>query len=335
MMRTRFLLVGAAGLAFTLSLAACSGSAGGGSGSEEGGADYPTDTIDVIVPFAAGGPTDTVTRILAEPLGEELGVQVVVDNVEGAGGTVGAGEASQAEPDGYTLLLHHIGMSTAPALYPDLNFDPIEDFEPVGLVTEVPMAILSKKGLGPSTFEELVEYIEDNESTVTLAHAGVGSASHLCATLMQDALGVELTEVPYDGTGPAMADLLGGQVDLLCDQTTNSASQILSGAVDAYAVTVPERVAVLPDVPTTAEAGVPDVEVSIWHGLYAPAGTPEEIITILNEALITALGNEEVGTQFEELGTSPVTAEQASPTALADQLADQIALWGGLLGSEG
>jgi len=328
MTRSRFLLAGSAGLALTLSLAACSGGAGGGGGADA----YPSDTIDVIVPFSAGGPTDTVTRILAEPLGEELGVQVVVDNVEGAGGTVGAGEASQADPDGYTLLLHHIGMSTAPTLYPDLNFDPVADFEPVGLVTEVPMAILSKKGLGPASFEELVEYIEANESTVTLAHAGVGSASHLCATLMQDALGVTLTEVPYDGTGPAMADLLGGQVDLLCDQTTNSASQILSGAVDAYAVTVPERVAVLPDVPTTAEAGLPDVEVSIWHGLYAPAGTPEDVVTVLNEALITALGNDEVKTQFEELGTSPVSAEQAAPSVLSTRLSDQIALWGDLLG---
>ncbi|MCM3695328.1 tripartite tricarboxylate transporter substrate-binding protein [Microbacterium oleivorans] len=324
----------AVGATLCLALAACSSSGSGGGGGE-GGANFPDDTIDVIVPFAAGGPTDTVTRILAEPLGEELGVQVVVDNVEGAGGTVGAGEASTADPDGYTLLLHHIGMSTAPALYPDLNFDPVEDFEPIGLVTEVPMAILSRSGLGPADLDELVSYIEDNQGSVTLAHAGVGSASHLCGTLLQDALGVELTEVPYDGTGPAMADLLGGQVDLLCDQTTNSASQILAGSVEAYAVTVPERVAVLPEIPTTAEAGLPDVEVSIWHGLYAPAGTPEEVVTILNEALITALGNEEVGTQFEELGTSPVTAEQASPATLATQLDDQIALWGGLLGQEG
>ncbi len=328
----RILSASAAGAALCLTLTACASSESGSTGGGE--SDFPTDSVDVIVPFAAGGPTDTVTRILGERLGEELGVQIVVDNVEGAGGTVGAGEASQADADGYTLLMHHIGMSTAPALYPDLNFDPVEDFEPIALITEVPMVVLSRSGLGPADLEELIEYIEENESTVTLAHAGVGSASHLCATLMQETLGVELTEVPYDGTGPAMTDLLGGQVDLLCDQTTNSASQILSDSVDAYAVTVPERVAVLPEVPTTAEAGLPDVEVSIWHGLYAPAGTPERVITTLNQAIISALGDSEVETQFEELGTAPVTAEQASPSVLATQLEDQIAQWGELLGKE-
>jgi tripartite-type tricarboxylate transporter receptor subunit TctC len=328
MNHSRILIAGAAGAALCAALTACSTA----DPTDSGDVTYPTDSVEVIVPFAAGGPTDTVTRIVAEPLGDDLGVQFVVNNVEGAGGTVGAGEASQADPDGYTLLVHHIGMSTAPTLYPDLNFDPVADFAPVGLITEVPMAILSRSGLGPADLDELIEYIEDNESTVTLAHAGVGSASHLCGTLLQTALDVEITEVPYDGTGPAMADLLGGHVDLLCDQTTNSASQIQGGAVDAYAVTVPERVAVLPDVPTTAEAGLDDVDVSIWHGLYAPAGTPDSVIEILAEALGKALGDSSVASQFEELGTAPATADQATPDALSAKLHEQIALWADLLG---
>lgn len=328
MNHSRILVAGASGAALCVALAACSTAAP----ADDGGVTYPTDSVEVIVPFSAGGPTDTVTRILAEPLGAELGVQVIVNNVEGAGGTVGAGEASQADPDGYTLLVHHIGMSTAPTLYPDLNFDPVEDFAPVGLITEVPMVLLSRSGLGPSDLDELIAYIEGNETTVTLAHAGVGSASHLCGTLLQAALDVQLTEVPYDGTGPAMADVLGGHVDLLCDQTTNAASQVQGGTVDAYAVTVPERVAVLPDVPTTAEAGLGDVDVSIWHGLYAPAGTPDAVIDVLTDALGTALGDSSVASQFEELGTSPAAADQATPDALSAKLREQIALWADLLG---
>ncbi|SDH63070.1 tripartite tricarboxylate transporter substrate-binding protein [Agrococcus jejuensis] len=309
-----------------LALAGCSG------GSD---AAYPDDTIEIVVPFAAGGPTDTVTRIVADPMGEELGAQVVVQNVEGAGGTVAAGEVAAADPDGYTVLMHHIGMSTAPALYDDLNFDPVEDFAPVGLVTEVPMTIVSRSGLGPSNLEDLVAYLEDERESVTIAHAGVGSASNLCARLLQDAVGVELTEVPYDGTGPAMADLLGGQVDLLCDQTTNTAGQILGGEVDAYAVTTPERVEVLPDVPTTAEAGLPDLEIGVWHALYVPAGTPDEVIAALETALQTALADPAVVDQMAELGIAPVSAADATPEALAERLSEQIALWDDVLSEPG
>lgn len=327
--RARLVPPAAAALALGLVLAGCSSGSGGDP------AAYPEDTIEIIVPFAAGGPTDTVTRIIAEPMGEALGQQVVVQNVEGAGGTVGAGEASQADPDGYTALLHHIGMSTAPSLYPDLNFDPVADFEPVGLVTEVPMTIVSRSGLGPTNLSELVTYIQDNASTITLANAGVGSASNLCGLLIEDALGVDLAEVPYDGTGPAMSDLLGGQVDIMCDQTTNTSSQILAGDIDAYAVTTPERVANLPDVPTVAEEGLSELEVSVWHGLYLPAGTPQEIVTTMQEALLAALADDAVVQQMADLGTAPVAPEDATPEALATRLQEQIDLWADILPEPG
>lgn len=326
--RTRRIAAPVAGLAaLSLGLTACGSSSGGGDDASA----YPEDTVEIIVPFAAGGPTDTVARIISEPMSDELGVQVIIQNVEGAGGTIGVGQASTADTDGYTALLHHIGMSTAPSLYTDLNYDPVEDFEPVGLVSDVPMVLVSRSGLGPGSLEELVTYIEENESTITLAHAGVGSASNLCGLLLEDALGVDVQEVPYDGTGPAMADILGGQVDVLCDQTTNTSSQILAGQVDAYAVTTPERVGNLPDVPTTAEAGLPDLEVMVWHGLYLPAETDPDIVEALRGALEVALADEGVAEQLADLGTEPVPAEDVTPDALAARLQEQIDLWAGIL----
>ena len=254
------------------------------------------------MPFAAGGPTDTVTRLVAEPMAAELGVEIVVQNVEGAGGTVAADQVANAEPDGYTVLMHHIGMSTAPTLYPDLTYDPLEDFEMIGLVTEVPMTFIGSPDFEPTTMEELIAYVEDNLDTVTYANAGVGAASQLCGLLFETATGLDLTEVPYDGTGPAMDDLLGNQVDFMCDQTTNTAERILGDEVKAYAVTTPERIEALPDVPTTEEAGLADLQVTVWHGLYVPAGTPQEAIDALNAALKVALADEGVITRMGELG---------------------------------
>ncbi|PJN93995.1 hypothetical protein CNY89_17120, partial [Amaricoccus sp. HAR-UPW-R2A-40] len=219
--------------------------------------DYPTQPITIVVPFSAGGPTDTVTRLVAEPMSKALGQQVVVQNVGGAGGTLGAAQVAKAQADGYTLLLHHIGMSTAPSLYDNLTFDPVTDFAPIGLVTNVPMTIIARKDFEPDTLAELVDYVKANADTVTLANAGIGAASHLCGMLFMDAIDTPLTSVPYQGTGPAMTDLIGGQVDFMCDQTTNTTGQIAAGAVKAYAVTTPERLAALPDLPTTAEAGLP------------------------------------------------------------------------------
>ena len=314
-----------------LVLAACQGggddaSAGASAGGGDAGG-YPEGTITFIVPFSAGGPTDTVTRLIAEPMAAELGVEIVVQNVEGAGGTVAAEQVANGEPDGYTVLMHHIGMSTAPTLYPDLAYDPLEDFEPIGLVTEVPMTIIGSPNFEPNTMEELLAYVEENIDTVTYANAGIGAASQLCGLLIETATGLDLTEVPYEGTGPAMDDLLGDQVDFMCDQTTNTTENILSGAVKAYAVTTPERIDALPDVPTTEEAGIGDVSVTVWHGLYVPAGTPAEIVSALNGALVAALQDETVISRLADLGTAPVEQDRATPEAHAEHLQSQIELW--------
>ena len=315
-----------AGLAVTtLTLAACGGGGGGGGGGDAEA--YPEDDITIIVPFSAGGPTDTVTRLVAEPMGEELGASIVVQNVEGAGGTIAAGQVANAQPDGYTVLMHHIGMSTAPSLYPDLAFDPLEDFKTVGLVTEVPMTIVARPDFEPETFEDLVSYLEENGEDVTLANAGVGAASQLCGLLLQDALGVKLTEVPYEGTGPALTDLVGGQVDVMCDQTTNTTGQIQSGEIKAYAVTTPERVEALPDLPTTEEEGLADLQVGVWHGLYVPAETPDGIVEKLTAALQVALEDQNVIDQLADLGAAPSTQEDATPEAHTEQLSSQIDLW--------
>jgi len=304
-----------------LTTAAC-----GGGGAEDA-ADYPSDEITFVVPFAAGGPTDTVTRLIAEPMSEELGQQIVVQNVEGAGGTVAAGQVADAEADGYEVLVHHIGMSTAPALYPDLAYDPLEDFKTIGLITDVPMTIVARSDFEPETLEDLVTYISDNADTVTLANAGIGAASQLCGLLIESATDVDLTEVPYDGTGPALTDLVGGQVDFMCDQTTNTASQIQADKIKAYAVTTPERIDALPDLPTTAEAGLPDVEVGVWHGLYVPAETPDAIVQKLTDALAVALEDQNVIDEMAKLGTAPVPADQVTPEAHTAKLEEQIDLW--------
>jgi tripartite-type tricarboxylate transporter receptor subunit TctC len=305
-------------------VSACSGteSSGGASGG------YPDRQITMVVPFSAGGPTDTVTRLIAEPMSAKLGQQIVVQNVEGAGGTLGAGQVARATPDGYTVLMHHIGMSTAPTLYPQLPYAPLEDFETVGLVTEVPMTIVGRKDLAPNTLQELVAYVRGNPGGVTLATAGVGAASQLCGLLIERAFQVDVTEVPYEGTGPALTDLVGGQVDMMCDQTTNTTGQITAGGVKAYAVTTPERVGVLPDLPTTTEAGLPDVQVSVWHGLYVPADTPPEVVQALTDALAVALQDQNVVAAMAKLGTAPVAATDVTPQAHSDQLRQQIDFWG-------
>jgi tripartite-type tricarboxylate transporter receptor subunit TctC len=313
-----------------LILAACQADEGGGSADAGDGGDagsYPESAITIVVPFAAGGPTDTVTRLVSEPMAAELGGEIVVQNVEGSGGTVAADQVANAEPDGYTVLMHHIGMSTAPTLYPDLPYDPLEDFEMIGLVTEVPMTFIGSPNFEPTTMEELVTYVGENLDTVTYANAGVGAASQLCGLLFETATGLDLTEVPYDGTGPAMDDLLGDQVDFMCDQTTNTSEPILNGDVKAYAVTTPERIEALPDVPTTEEAGVGDIQVTVWHGLYVPAGTPQEIVDALNAALVVALQNEDVISRMAELGTAPVAEDRVTPDAHREQLESQIELW--------
>jgi tripartite-type tricarboxylate transporter receptor subunit TctC len=288
---------------------------------------YPERAITIVVPFSAGGPTDTVTRLVAEAMSKDLGQQVLVENVGGAGGTLGAKQVADAEPDGYKLLLAHIGMATSATLYRNLPYDTLNAFEYVGLVTEVPMTILAKKDMEANDLAGLIEYAKANADKVTVANAGIGAASHLCGMLFMSAIGTPLVTVPYKGTGPAMTDLLGGQVDIMCDQTTNTTKQIQGGTVKAYAVTTGERLDVLPDVPTTKEAGLDGMEFGIWHGIYAPKGTPTEVTERLSVSLQKALQDENVKARFAELGTAPVTTEEATPAALKAKLEGEIARW--------
>jgi len=288
---------------------------------------YPDRTITMVVPFAAGGPTDTVTRLVAESMSKDLGQQVIVENVGGAGGTLGAGRVASADPDGYTLLLHHIGMATSATLYRKLAYDTLNAFEYVGLVTEVPMTIVARKDLEPTDLKELTEYAKANKDTATVANAGIGAASHLCGMLFMSAIDTPLVTVPYKGTGPAMTDLLGGQVDIMCDQTTNTTKQIQAGTIKAYAVTSPERLEVLKDIPTSKEAGVDGLEVGIWHGIYAPKGTPDEITERLSKSLQVALKDENVVGRFAELGTEPSSEADATPKALKSKLESEVARW--------
>lgn len=296
--------------------------------------DYPNQPVTVVVPFSAGGPTDTVARLIAEVMSKDLGQQVVIQNVGGAGGTLGAGQVAAAPNDGYTLLLHHIGMSTAPTLYRSLPYDPIADFAPIGLITSVPMTLVARKDFEPTTLAELMDFIKANGENVTYAHAGIGSASQLCGMLLMDALDAQMTTVPYQGAGPAMTDIIGGQIDMICDQSTNTTSQIQAGEVKAYGVTTAERLANLPDLPTTTEGGL-DLQIGVWHGLYAPVGTDPAIIARLETSLQGALADETVISRFAELGTVPVTAEEATPAALAATLTEQIALWKGVIEAAG
>lgn len=288
---------------------------------------YPSKPITMVIPFAAGGPTDVVGRLLAQSMSKTLGQQVIVENTVGAGGTIGAARVARAAPDGYTVLLHHIGQSTAPSLYRKLPYDPVNGFETLGLVTDVPMTMVAKGDFPAKNFNEMVQYVKANKDKVNLANAGTGSASHLCGLLFQDAIGVTLTAIPYKGTAPAMNDLLGGQVDIMCDQTTNTTSYIKSGKIKAYAVTTPKRLSVLPDLPTTREAGLQSFEVGVWHGMYAPKGTPADVITKVNSALKVALKDSLVIERFAGLGTEPVAESRTTPAVHKQHLVAETAKW--------
>ncbi len=288
---------------------------------------YPERAITMVVPFTAGGPTDTVARLVAEKMSTDLGQQVIVENVGGAGGTLGAGQVATAEADGYTVLLHHIGMATSATLYRNLAYKPLEAFEYVGLVTEVPMTIVARKDFEPADMAALVTYVKANADTLTMANAGIGAASHLCGMLFMQALEAPIVTVPYKGTGPAMTDLLGGQVDLMCDQTTNTTEQIKGGTIKGYAVTSPARLDIFPDLPTVGEAGLGSVEIGVWHGVYAPKGTPADAVERLTASLQVALADPAIATAMAELGTTPVGADAATPAALQAKLEGEIARW--------
>jgi tripartite-type tricarboxylate transporter receptor subunit TctC len=296
---------------------------------------YPTRPITMVVPFAAGGPTDTVARLIGQSMTQTMGQQVVIENVGGAGGTLGAARVAKANPDGYTVLLHHIGQATSATLYRKLPYDTIGDFEPVGMVTDVPMTIIAKKDMPANTFAELIAYLKANKDKVSLANAGVGAASHLCGMLFMSAIATPLTTVPYRGTGPAMNDLAGGHVDVMCDQTTNTTGQIVAGAVKAYAVTSPTRLSNLPNLPTVGEAGLPGLEVAVWHGIYAPKGTPKAAIDRLVTALQAALQDATVKARFADLGTEPVALAKATPDALRAHLKSEIDRWAPIIKAAG
>ena len=296
---------------------------------------YPTRNITMVIPFAAGGPTDTVGRLIAEAMSKTLGQQVIIENLAGAGGTRAAAQVAKANPDGYTILLHHIGMSTAPTLYRKLAYNVETDFEPIGLVTDAPMSLIARPNFEAKDLKGVLEYIAKNKEKTSYANAGIGSASHLCGMLFQAAVKQQLNTVNYNGTGPAMNDILGGHVDLMCDQTTNTTGQIKGGKVKAYAVTTKTRVKNLPELPTMDEAGLQGFEVAVWHGVYAPKGTPKDVIAKLTAALQTALKDQKVIDSFANLGTEPVPQDQATPAAHAAKLKAEIAKWRPLIQAAG
>ena len=292
---------------------------------------WPTKSISLIVPFAAGGPTDSVARLISVPMGQALGQTVVVENVPGAGGTIASTKVARAAPDGYTIYLHHMGMATANALYDKLPYDPMTSFEYIGQVADVPMVLLGKKDLPPKNFKELEAYIKANGAKVTMANAGPGAVSQLCGLLFQSRLGVKVTNVPYKGTGPSLTDLLGGQVDLLCDQTTQTIPYIKDGSVKAYGTTTLKRLPAIPNVPTLDEQGLKGFEVKVWHGMYTPKGVPKPVLAKLNAALKKALTSPDVKKRLEDANIDIVAVSKISEDGLKSHLDAEINKWGPII----
>ena len=295
---------------------------------------WPTRPVALVVPFSAGGPTDTVARVLANAMSKSLGKSVVVENRTGAGGTIGAGYVARARKDGYTFLLHHNGMATSRALYRELPFDALNSFESIGEVVDVPMTLVGRADLPPDDMKSLTAWLRANRDKVNLAHAGPGAASHMCAMLLRRALGLQLTTVPFQGTAPAMTALVGGHVDLLCDQTTQTLSYIRAKKVKMYGTAARRRIGLLPDSPTLIEGGLKDFEVTVWHGIYAPKGTPRIALDGFGSALRQALRDPEVIRRFRELGGEPVADQQATPAGLRDRLRAEIGKWTPIIRSE-
>ena len=302
-------------------------------------ADFPLNNkpVTLVVPFTAGGPTDRVARDLAEAMRKTLGTTVLVDNAAGAGGSIGANKVAKAPADGYTLLLHHIGMATMPTLVRNIPFKVESDFEYLGLINDVPMTVIGKTALPATNYKELATWIGQNKGKINLGNAGVGSASHLCGLLFQTALKTDMTSVPYKGTAPAMTDLIGGQIDIMCDQSTNTTSQIEGKKVKAFAVTTAKRLTVpaLKDLPTLEESGLKDFQVTIWHGLYAPKGTPADVQKKLNDALKTALKDPEFMKKQEGLGAVVVTDQRMEPAAHKKFVMAEIAKWSPVIKAAG
>ena len=299
---------------------------------------YPDKAVTIVVPFAAGGPTDKVARDLGVVLSKHLNNQtVVIENVGGAGGTLGAARVAKAAPDGYTLLLHHIGMATSPALYRKMPYDTLGDFEYLGMVNDVPMTIVGRPTLPANTMPELVKWLEANKGKINLANAGLGAASHLCGLLFQQSLKIDMTTVPYKGTGPAMTDLMGGQVDIMCDQTTNTSAQIEGGKVKGYAVTSSKRLTTpaLAKLPTLDESGMKGFNVGIWHGMYAPKGTPKPVQDQINAALRKALADPEFIKRQEALGAVVITDARLGSAEHKKFVEAEINKWGPVIKAAG
>ncbi|MDB5749838.1 MAG: hypothetical protein JWP65_259 [Ramlibacter sp.] len=296
---------------------------------------WPSKPITLVVPFAAGGPTDVVARTLGAAMSKSLGQTVVVENKLGAGGTVAANYVAKAAPDGYTFFIHHNGMATAPALYRKLAFDPLKDFEYVSMAVDVPMTLLARKDFPAKNLQELVAYVKANADKINLANAGLGAVSQLCGMMLENAMGVKLTAVPFQGTAPAMNALLGGQVDILCDQTTQTIPQIKAGNVKFFGVTTKNRIKALPDAPTLHEQGLKDFEVIVWHGIYAPKGTPKGVIEKMNAAVRTALKDPDVMKRMADLGAEISADKQLSPEGLQSWLKAEIDKWGPVIKAGG
>jgi tripartite-type tricarboxylate transporter receptor subunit TctC len=300
-------------------------------GAQANAAEYPSKVVTLIVPFSAGGPSDTIARLLAQTMGASLKTQVIVENVAGAGGTIGAARVAQAAPDGYTLFVHHIGHATAPALYRKLTYNAITDFEPIGLINDGAMTLVSRNDFPAKDLKELMAYVKANKAKINMANAGIGSASHLAGLLFMSEIETDLTTVPYKGTGPAMNDLLGGQVDFMIDQTTNTTSHIKAGKIKVYSVTTAHRLPSLPNVPTMTEAGLPNYRMTVWHALYAPKATPKPIIERLSKALQDALKDANLIQRYSELGAEVVPQDRATPEALRTHLKSEIEKWGPII----
>ena len=302
---------------------------------QAGAQSYPSKPITLLVPAAAGGPTDTVARLIAESMGRTLGQTILVENQGGAGGTLGMGRIAKTAPDGYTIAVWHIAHATAPALYENLKYNPLDDFDHIGRITDVPMTLVSKTALPTKTVGEIIQWMKTQNAKATYGHAGTGSASHLCALLLMNRLGIQMTGVPFRGTGPAMNDLIGGQFDVMCDQTTGTTNQIKDGKIKGYAVTTLTKVSSLPDLPTLDQSGMKGFEVSAWHAMWAPKGLPKEATDKLVSALQAALKDPKVVDRFASLGTEPVALELATPTALRSQLASELTKWQTVIKSAG
>ena len=297
--------------------------------------DFPTRPVVLVVPFAAGGPTDTLARNLGQGMTKTLKQQVVVENRVGAGGTIGAAHVAKAKPDGYTILLAHIGMSTAPALYRKLPYNPLTDYEYIGQVADVPMTMLGANKLPPNNFKEFLAYIKANKDKLTYGNAGLGAASHLCGLLFMTAIQTDVQTVSYKGTAPAMTDLMGGQIDFMCDQTTNTTGQIQAGKVKVYGITSLKRVPSLPKVPTLDEQGLKGFEVVVWHGIYAPKGTPKPALDKLNAALLAAVKDPAFKEALAKLGADPVSPDKVTPESLRSLLKSEIDKWGPIIKKAG